>query len=30
MLLVQWHMGRKEIIAPQSHAETAAIEVPSG
>ena len=30
MLLVQWHMGRKEIIAPPSHAETAAIEVPSG
>ena len=30
MLLVQWHMGRKEIIQPQSHGETAALEIPSG
>lgn len=30
MLLVQWHMGRKAIIEPQSHAETGAIEFPSG
>ena len=30
MLLVQWHMGRKVIIEPQSHAETGAIEFPSG
>ena len=30
MLLVQWHMGRKEIIEPQSHAETGALEFPSG
>jgi len=30
MLLVQWHMGRKEIIEPHSHAETAALEIPSG
>ena len=30
MLLVQWHMGRKAIIQPQSHAETGAIEFPSG
>jgi branched-chain amino acid transport system substrate-binding protein len=30
MLLVQWHMGHKEIIEPASHAETGAIEFPSG
>ncbi|HVA39837.1 MAG TPA: ABC transporter substrate-binding protein [Candidatus Binataceae bacterium] len=30
MLLVQWHMGRKAIIEPQSHSETGAIEFPSG
>ena len=30
MLLVQWHMGHKAIIQPQSHAETGAIEFPSG
>jgi branched-chain amino acid transport system substrate-binding protein len=30
MLLVQWHMGRKAIIEPQSHAEAGAIEFPSG
>ena len=30
MLLVQWHMGRKAIIEPQSHAETGTIEFPSG
>jgi branched-chain amino acid transport system substrate-binding protein len=30
VLLVQWHMGRKVIIEPQSHAETGAIEFPSG
>jgi branched-chain amino acid transport system substrate-binding protein len=30
MLLVQWHMGRKEIIQPESHGETGAIEFPSG
>lgn len=30
MLLVQWHMGHKVIIEPQSHAETGAIEFPSG
>ena len=30
MLLVQWHMGRKAIIEPQSHCETGAIEFPSG
>ena len=30
MLLVQWHMGHKEIIEPKSHAETGAIEFPSG
>jgi hypothetical protein len=30
MLLVQWHMGRKAIIQPQSHAEIGAIEFPSG
>lgn len=30
MLLVQWHMGRKAIIQPQSHAEIGALEFPSG
>jgi len=30
VLLVQWHVGRKVIIEPQSHAETGAIEFPSG
>ncbi|MGH7915392.1 MAG: ABC transporter substrate-binding protein [Candidatus Binataceae bacterium] len=30
MLLVQWHLGHKAIIEPQSHAETGAIEFPSG
>jgi branched-chain amino acid transport system substrate-binding protein len=30
VLLVQWHMGHKVIIEPQSHAETGAIEFPSG
>jgi hypothetical protein len=30
MLLVQWHMGHKVIIEPRSHAETGAIEFPSG
>ncbi len=30
MLLVQWHMGRKAIIQPQSHAEIGTIEFPSG
>jgi hypothetical protein len=30
MLLVQWHMGRKAIIEPQSHTETGALEFPSG
>ena len=30
MLLVQWHLGRKAIIEPQSHSETGAIEFPSG
>jgi branched-chain amino acid transport system substrate-binding protein len=30
MLLVQWHMGHKAIIQPQSHAEIGAIEFPSG
>jgi hypothetical protein len=30
MLLVQWHMGHKAIIEPQSHAETGTIEFPSG
>ncbi len=30
MLLVQWHMGHKVIIEPQSHTELGAIEFPSG
>jgi branched-chain amino acid transport system substrate-binding protein len=30
VLLVQWHMGHKVIIEPQVHAETGAIEFPSG
>jgi branched-chain amino acid transport system substrate-binding protein len=30
VLLVQWNMGHKVIIEPQSHAETGAIEFPSG
>jgi len=30
MLLVQWHTGHKVIIEPQSHAETGALEFPSG
>lgn len=30
VLLVQWHLGHKVIIEPQSHAETGALEFPSG
>ncbi len=30
VLLVQWHMGHKVIIEPQAHAQTGALEFPSG
>ncbi len=30
VLLVQWHMGRKVIIHPESHSELGAMEFPSG
>jgi branched-chain amino acid transport system substrate-binding protein len=30
MLLVQWHRGRKVIIAPESHDDTGSLDFPSG
>jgi hypothetical protein len=30
MLLVQWHRGRKVIIAPESHDDSGSLDFPSG